>query len=402
MVTMPRLHETVDEILPGIIADRRHLHENPELGFQEVKTSGFVADRLRALGVEGIRTGINGTGITGLIRGTGTGAGSERVVLVRADMDALPILEENDVDYKSKNDGTMHACGHDAHTAILMGLARVLSDRKNQFAGTVKLLFQPAEEMFPGGAKGMIEEGVLDDPPVDAVFGLHMAQEQPVGTIIVGPGPVMAAADSFTIKVQGKGGHAAYPSYCVDPIVAGAQIIMALQTLVSREVGPTESAVVSTCVFTSGDAFNVIPDVAELGGTVRTFNPDVRDLLERRIVELVEEIGKALRVKVDVQYRRGYPATVNDPGAVEIVREAARAVVGEDRLIAADPKMGAEDFSYFLMERPGAFFFVGSRNEDRGLVWGHHHPRFDIDEESLATGLETMATTVVTYLERGL
>ena len=402
MVTMARLHDTVDEILPGIIADRRFLHENPELGFQEIKTSKFVAERLASLGVEDIRTGINQTGVTGLIRGTGSGAGKDRVVLVRADMDALPILEAYDVEYKSQVDGTMHACGHDAHTAILLGLARVLIDRRDQFAGTVKVLFQPAEELPPGGAEGMIREGVLDAPHVDAVFGLHMAQDQPVGKVSVGPGPVMAAADGFKITIQGKGGHAAYPSYCVDPIVAGAQIIVALQTLVSRETDPTMSAVISTSFFNSGDAFNVIPDIAELGGTVRTFDPELRTFLQKRIPELVEGVAASLRAEVDVVYTLGYPATVNDPAATEIVREAVREVLGDEHLLVSEPKMGGEDFSYFLNERPGAFFFVGSNNEEKGLIWGHHHPRFDIDEESLGIGLETMAATVTTYLERGL
>jgi len=398
MATVPRMHEEVDEILPGIIADRRFLHENPELGFQEVKTAAFVVERLKSLGVEDIRTGINQTGVTGLIRGTAEGP--NKVVLVRADMDALPIHEENVVDYRSQTDGVMHACGHDAHTAILLGLARVLSDRKDQFAGTVKLLFQPAEELPPGGAKGMIEEGVLEDPHVDAVFGLHMSQNDPVGTIMVGAGPVMAAADRFTIAIQGKGGHGAYPSECVDPIVAGAQIVVALQEIVAREVDPMKSAVLSTCVFKSGDAFNVIPDTAQLGGTVRTFDPEVRDLMEQRIREVATGIGEALRVQVEVEYDRGYPATVNDPEMTQLVLEAATEIVGVENVRKLEPKMGAEDFSYFLEQRPGSYFFVGSKNEERGLVWGHHHPRFDIDEESLASGLATMATTVLMYLER--
>jgi amidohydrolase len=396
MVTVPRLVEDVDEILPGVVADRRHLHQHPELGFQEYETSRFVAQRLESMGVEDIRTGINGTGVTGIVRGKPGG----KTALIRADMDALPILEENDVDYKSAFDGVMHACGHDAHTAILLAVTRVLMDRRDQFTGTVKVLFQPAEEMFPGGANGMIAEGVLEDPYVDEVFGLHMANDQPVGKIIVGAGPVMAAADSFTIKIQGKGGHAAYPSYNVDPVVIGSQIVVALQTLVAREVDPTKSAVVSTCIFRAGDAFNVIPDVAELGGTVRTFDPEVRDHLEQRIGELASGIATSMRASVDYEFRRGYPATVNDADAVEIVKDAAVGVVGAENVLRADPKMGAEDFSYFLEHRPGTFFFVGSKNEERGLIWGHHHPRFDIDEESLGIGIQTMVATVLSYLDQ--
>ena len=397
MVVADPLQNDIDEIMPGVIADRRHLHEHPELGFQEHETAKLVAERLQSLGVEDIRTGINQTGVTGLIRG---GAGAGKTVLVRADMDALPIVEENAVDYKSQNEGVMHACGHDAHTAMLLGLARVLSDRRAELRGTVKLLFQPAEELPPGGAIGMIEAGVLDDPPVDAVFGLHVSQEDPVGQIHVVAGPALAAADRFSIHIQAKGGHGAAPHECVDPIAVGAQIVSALQTLVSREVDPVQSAVVSVCTFHAGKAFNVIPDTAEMGGTVRTFSPEVRDLLEERIGALAKSIGAAMRAEVETTYTRGYPATVNDEAMTELVREAARQVVGEDRLKVATPQMGAEDFSYFLLERPGCFFFVGSKNEDKGLVWGHHHPRFDIDEECMSAGIGTMAATVLNYLNQ--
>jgi len=398
MATQTRLHDDIDEILPGVIADRRHLHEHPELGFQEVETAKFVADRLAALGVEDIRTGINKTGVTGLIHGTKPGSGPAKVMLLRADMDALPIHEENEVDYKSKNDGVMHACGHDAHTAILLGVARILSNRKDEFSGTVKLLFQPSEELFPGGAKGMIEEGVLEDPHVDGVFGLHMAQENAVGTIKVAGGPVMAAPDSFRVTVQGKGGHGAYPHKTVDPVVIGAQIVVALQTLVSREIDPLDNAVISTTFFNSGDAFNVIPDIAKLGGTVRTFKPETRDYLEKRIPELVKAVGEALGATIEVSFERGYPATVNDPAEAERVRAAAAKVVGEENVIEMTPVMGGEDFSYFLEQRPGAYFFVGSKNEEKGLIWGHHHPKFDIDEESLAIGIEATVETVFSYL----
>ena len=398
MVVASTLVNDVDEILPGVIADRRHLHENPEIGFQEFKTAAFVKQRLESLGVEDIQTGIAVTGVTGVIRGTASGPG--RHVMVRADMDALPIHEENEVDYKSQTDGVMHACGHDAHTAILLGLARILTDRKSEFSGSVKLLFQPAEELPPGGAQAMVAAGVLNDPPIEAVFGLHMSQSDPVGTISVGAGPVMAAADAFKIVIQGKGGHAAYPSENIDPVVIGSQIVVALQSLVSRETDPMESAVLSTCVFNAGDAFNVIPDTAELAGTVRTFKPDVRDHMEKRIGEVARGIAEAMQASAEVTYTRGYPATVNDPAMTDLAREAAIEVVGEENVIELEPKMGAEDFSYFLEQKPGSYFFVGSNNESRGLVWGHHHPKFDIDEESLGAGLGTMATSVLKYLTR--
>ena len=398
MVVATEFRNDVDEILPGVVADRRHLHENPELGFQEVKTAAFVTERLQSLGVEDIRTGINKTGVTGLIRGTGTGAGKDKVVLVRADMDALPILEANEVDYRSKNDGAMHACGHDSHTAMLLGLSRLLMDRRDQFAGTVKVLFQPAEELPPGGAEGMIREGVLEDPKVDAVFGLHVSSDTETGVIKVGDGPIMAAADAYKITVQGKGGHGASPHQTVDPVIIGSNIVVALQTLVSREVDPIDNAVVSNCVFKAGEAFNVIPDTANLAGTVRTFLPETRDLLERRIGELASGIAESMGGAADVLYTRGYPASVNDVAMSDVVREAARAVVGEENVQVAEPKMGAEDFSYFLIERPGCFFFVGTKNEEKESDWPHHHPRFDIDEVGMTAGIATMAATVVNYL----
>jgi amidohydrolase len=397
MVATTRLENDIDELMPGIIADRRHLHENPELGFHEHETARFVAERLRALGVEDIRTGINQTGITALVKGQ---QGPGRVVLVRADMDALPIHEENDVEYKSQNDGVMHACGHDAHTAILLAVTRLLMERRDQFKGTVKVLFQPAEEIFPGGANGMIREGVLEAPHVDAVLGLHMSQSDPLGEIHVAAGPVMAAADSFRIKIQGKGGHGAAPHECVDPILIGTQIVSALQSLVARETDPLEQAVVSVCAFHAGEAFNVIADTAELRGTVRTFTAELRDQMETRLTALAQNVAIAMRGEATVEYQRGYPASINDEGMVEIVREAAKQVVGEEKVITSKPQMGAEDFSYFLLERPGAFFFVGSKNEERGLVWGHHHPRFDIDEESMANGVGTMLTSILAYLNQ--
>lgn len=397
---MPQVEEIrkdVDEILPGLIADRRHLHENPELGFQEFKTAEFVRQRLEQLGVEDIRTGIGVTGVTGLITGTKPGAGKN--VLVRADMDALPIHEENEVDYKSKNEGVMHACGHDAHTAILMGLGRFLTDNKDKFSGTVKLCFQPAEELPPGGAQAMIKEGVLNDPPIDAVFGLHMSNQSPVGQLFVGSGPIMAAADGYTITINGKGGHGAYPHGCIDPVIVGAQIVVALQSIVSRNVDPMDAAVVSNCVFQSGEAFNVIPDTAILKGTVRTFKPETRDLMEKRITELANTIADAMGAKATVDYTRGYPPTVNNDEMTEIARIAGIAAVGEENVMPKTPAMGAEDFSYFLEEKPGSYFFVGSGNEEKGLTWGHHHPKFDIDEESMGHGLTAMAMGVLTYLE---
>jgi len=397
MTALPSLVADVDEILPGVIADRRHLHEHPELGLQEFETAKFVAQRLESLGVEDIQTGIHVTGVTGLIRGTGAGPGGDKVVLLRADMDALPILEENDVEYASKTPGIMHACGHDAHTAILLGVARILMDRRSEFAGTVKVLFQPAEEIPPGGAKGMIKAGVLENPHVDAVFGLHMAQGLPLGQVGVRGGPVMAGGDLFEITIQGKGGHAARPQAAIDPVVIGSQIVSALQTVVSRETDPMDSAVLSITFFKAGDAFNVIPDVAKIGGTVRWFRTEVAAKMEERLIAIATGVGAACGAEVTVNFMRGYAPTINDDAQAETVRKAAVEVVGEEHVITPSPVMGGEDFSRFLLNRPGAFFTIGSMNEEKGLVWGHHHPKFDIDEESLGIGVATMVNTVLTY-----
>jgi amidohydrolase len=396
--TVSRLRPDVDEILPGVIADRRWLHENPELGFEEFKTAEFVRQRLESLGVDDIQTGIAVTGVTGVIRGTAQGPG--RNVLIRADMDALPIHEENDVDYRSQTDGVMHACGHDAHTAIQLGVARLLMERRDQFSGSVKVLFQPSEEQGTGGARPMIEAGVLNDPPIDAVFGLHMAAETPVGKIEVAPGAVGAAADSFKIRIQGNGGHGAAPHQTVDPLAIGVQMASALQTIVSRNADPMEQLVVSVCNFHSGFADNVIPDTAELGGTVRTFTPEMRDMAENRLTEIANGVAEAMGGKAVVEYKRGYPPTINNTGMAELVKEAAIQVVGEENVVVGEPMMGAEDFSYFLNEKPGCFFNVGHRNEERGITWPHHHPKFDVDEEALGHGMATMLQVVMNYLAR--
>lgn len=389
------IRDDVEEILPGVVADRRHLHANPELAFEEYETSKFVTDRLQSLGVEDIRTGIGKTGVTGLIKGD---KGEGRVVLLRADMDALPILEENNVDYSSETDGKMHACGHDAHTAMLLGAARVLAGRKDQFAGTIKLLFQPAEEVPPGGAIAMIDDGALEDPHVDAVFGLHVAAELPAGKLGVRAGLASAASDRFRITIKGKGGHAARPNIAVDPVVVGAHIVTALQTLVSREASPTDAAVVTIGSIIGGDAFNVIPDTAEIRGTVRTFNPELRDIIAERLPVLAEGVGAAMRAEIDVHYFKGYPGMVNDEEMTELVRQVAVDVVGEDNVIEIPTGMGGEDFAHFLLARPGCFFRVGTRNEARDIVYGHHHPKFDVEEDGMAPGIATTVETALRYL----
>jgi amidohydrolase len=393
---MPTLPPDIDEIVPGVVADRRHIHENPELGFEETETAAFVAQRLEALGAEDIRTGIAKTGITALIRGRGPGP--DKCVLLRADMDALPIDEEVDTDYASKTPGVMHACGHDAHTAMLLGAARILLERRDQFSGTVKLLFQPSEENNGGGAKPMIEAGVLENPHVDAVFGQHLMSPIPTGYIGVSGGPIQASADSFEITVQGKGGHGAMPHETVDPIMVGADIISGLRSIVSRNVDPLDSVVVSVCGFHSGKAYNVIPDKAVMGGTVRTFSNENRDLAENRLKQVAEGIAAAQGATVTIDYQRGYPPTVNDVAMSELAATSIAKVVGEQGVYEMRPMMPAEDFSYFLEERPGCYFMTGCRNEEKGIVWPHHHPKFDIDEEAIGIGVAALVSVAMDYL----
>jgi amidohydrolase len=389
------LRNDIDEILPGVIADRRHFHENPELAFEEFETAKFVADRLQQLGLEDIKTGVGGTGVTGLIKGK---KGDGKVVMLRADMDALPIDEENDVDYKSGVAGKMHACGHDAHTAMLLGVARILMDRRDDFKGTVKVLFQPAEEVPPGGAIEMIRDGALEEPHVDACLGLHVASDMPAGQIAVRSGPGSAGSDRFRAIIQGKGGHAARPQSAIDPVVVASQVVLALQTLVSRETDPMESAVVSTTAIQAGDAFNVIPDTAELRGTVRTLSPDVRDHMSKRLPEVIKGVASALGGEAKVEHILGYPSLQNDEEMANITREAAIEAVGEESVIEGELGMGGEDFSYFSLERPSCFFRCGTRNEERGIVWGHHHPKFDTEEEGFVNGMATMANAAMKYL----
>ena len=389
------LKQEFDEILPGVVADRRHFHENPELAFEEVKTAAYVAERLQQLGVEDIKTGVGKTGVTGLIRGE---KGDGKVVMLRADMDALPILEEVDAEYKSKVDGVMHACGHDAHTAMLLGVARILMQHKANFKGTVKVLFQPAEEVPPGGAQAMIKDGALEDPRVDAAFGLHVASDMPAGQIGWRSGPGSAGSDRFRAVIKGKGGHAARPQSSTDPVVIAAQIIIALQSLVSRETDPMDSVVLSTTAVLAGEAFNVIPDTAELRGTVRTIDPDSRERMEKRVQEVIKGIAQTLGAETEITYIKGYPSLQNDEAMADIVRRAAIEVVGEDQVIESGLGLGGEDFSYFSLEVPSCFFRCGTRNEERDIVWGHHHPKFDVEEEGFVNGMATMANAAITYL----
>jgi amidohydrolase len=380
-----------------ITADRRTIHEQPELAYEETQTAALVAGRLRQLGIE-TASGIAGTGVVGLIKGGRPG----KTVLLRADMDALPILEQVESGHRSRVDGKMHACGHDGHTAMLLAAARLLQERRDDIAGNVKLMFQPAEEHGTrGGALPMIEAGLLDAPRVDAAFALHVDAAHEAGQIALRSGPTMAAADRFTVMVRGRGGHAARPHQTVDPIVVAAQMITAMQTLVSREVSPVQQAVVTVGSLDAGTAFNVIPDSARLRGTVRTYQPEIRDLIERRLKELTMGMAAAMRASAEVEYVRGYPPIVNHESGVEAVRRVAVEAAGEAQTVEQEMLMGAEDFSYVLQRVPGAMFYLGVRPMGAAEMRPTHSPIFDLDESALPLGTAVLAATALGYLAAG-
>ncbi len=360
---------------------RRDFHRHPELAFEEVRTSGLVADRLREFGLEP-ETGIGGTGVVAVIES----GSSERSIGLRADMDALPIHEQNAFDHKSTCDGKMHACGHDGHTSMLLGAARYLSETRD-FDGRVVLIFQPAEEK-DGGAREMIRDGLFDRFSIDQVYGMHNLPGTAVGEFALCSGPMMAAIDTFEARVVGIGGHAAFPHGCKDGIVAAAQIVSAWQSIVARNVDPIESAVISTTMIHAGDAFNVLPAVIELGGCVRTFDPNVQDLIQTRLREIGEALCAAHDLTFEFEYNRYYPATVNSAAEVE---RSARAVSQMGMTVDTEmsPIMGSEDFSFMLQERPGAFVMTGN-----GPSSGLHTPLYDFNDALLSVGTEYWVTLV--------
>jgi amidohydrolase len=380
-----------------LVADRRFLHQHPELGFKEEATAAFIADRLRPLGLDDVQTGVGRTGVVGLLRGS---VGPGPCVLLRADMDALPIEELNDVPYRSQLPGVMHACGHDAHVAMLLGAAKLLAQHRADFAGTVKFVFQPSEEANGGGARPMIEAGVLENPNVGAAFGLHIGTNVPLGKIAVKAGPVNASADSAIVTIRGQGGHAARPHQAVDPVVIGAHCIIALQTVVSREVNPSSPAVITVGTLHAGTVSNVIPEDATFRATVRTVDQRTRTLLSERIPAVVRGIAEAFRATADVQYRLGYPPLLNDAAMASLVREVAHDVVGTENVSAPSVGMGAEDMAYFLEAVPGAFYRLGARNRATGKTFSNHHPRFDIDEDALPIGAAMHAAVALRWLRQ--
>ncbi len=377
-----------------LIATRRDLHQHPELGFEERRTGALVAERLERLGYT-VQKGVGKTGVVGVR--DGAPQGNARCVLIRADMDALPIEEANDVPYRSQHPGKMHACGHDGHVAIGLEVARRF--HAAYLPGAVKLAFQPAEEIS-NGAEAMIAAGVLDGPTVDAAFGIHLWNDLPVGSIAVMAGPMMASVDEFEIAIVGKGGHAAAPHQAIDPVLIAAHMVTGLQSLISRRRNPFEEGVISVTQMNAGHAFNVIPGRATLRGTVRTFGGRFYDEVPRLVEETAQGIAHAFGARAEVRYRRMSKPLVNDPEMTTLMNEAAREIVGPERLVDGVRTMGGEDMSFFLAKVPGAFAFVGSAPSD-GKASPHHSPTFDIDEGSLVIGAELLSRTAVRYLEQG-
>ncbi|MBD1928407.1 amidohydrolase [Trichocoleus sp. FACHB-90] len=388
-VDISRIRREIQELQPTIVELRRRLHQKPELGFREHLTAELISQKLQEWGIEH-QTGIAQTGIVATIHGDKPG----KVLAIRADMDALPIQEQNDVPYRSQHDGVMHACGHDGHTAIALSVAFYLSQHRQDFTGTVKIIFQPAEE-GPGGAVPMIEAGVLQNPQVDAIVGLHLWNNLPLGTVGVRNGALMAATESFRCTIQGKGGHGAIPQQTVDSILVAAHIVTALQTIVARNVSPLESAVVTVGEIHAGTAVNVIADTAYLSGTVRYFNPALGELIPQRLEQVIAGVCQSHGATYKLDYQRHYPAVINDATIAELVRSVAEGVIETPLGIVPECQtMGGEDMSFFLQAVPGCYFFLGSANPDKDLAYPHHHPRFNFDETALGMGVEIFVRCV--------
>ncbi len=377
----------------NMIAMRRDFHRNPELAFKESRTAGIIADQLQANGLE-VSTGIAETGVVGLLRGGKPG----KTIMVRADIDALPILEEQtaDADYRSRTDYVMHACGHDGHTAIALAMASLMAERRDEISGTVKFLFQPAEEIV-GGAEPMIKQGVMQG--VDAVVGLHLSSNFEVGKVAMRVGPSMANVDSIKITVRGKGGHGSQPEKAIDSVMVACQLVNTLQTIVSREVAPSDAAVLSFGTINGGFASNIIAPEVILTGTVRSYLSEVRDLMIQRIEEIAVGLGKTLRCEVKFEVAYSCPAVVNDQTMTELVHKSASKTLGEQNVLELPPIMGSDDMSLFLKAAPGCYFMVGAGKSD-GTSAPHHHPGFDIEENSMAVGARVMTQAVVDYLSR--
>lgn len=388
-VDQSQIRLDIRTLQPQLVTWRRGLHQRPELGFKEHLTCQFIAQKLQEWGIEH-QTGVAQTGIVATIDSGFPGP----VLAIRADMDALPIQEENEVSYRSQHDGLMHACGHDGHTAIALGTAYYLAKHRQNFVGIVKIIFQPAEE-GPGGAKPMIEEGVLKNPDVDAIIGLHLWNNLPLGTVGVRKGALMAAVECFSCTILGKGGHGAMPHQTVDSVLVSAQIVNALQTIVARNVDPIDSAVVTVGELHAGTKHNIIADTARMNGTVRYFNPQLKGFIRQRIEQIIAGVCQSQGASYELDYWHQYPPVINDANIAELVRSVASEVVETPAGIVPECQtMGAEDMSFFLQEIPGCYFFLGSANPEKDLAYPHHHPRFNFDETALSMGVEIFVRCV--------
>lgn len=376
---MPIVNRVTD-LHPEVTAWRRDIHAHPELSYQEHRTSAFVAQRLREFGCDEIVTGLGKTGVVGVIKGKKAASSSGvKVIGLRADMDALPLEETTGLPYASQTKGVMHACGHDGHTAMLMGAARYLSETRS-FAGTAVLIFQPAEENGAGAA-AMIKDGLMERFRIEQVYGMHNLPRIPIGTFAIRQGPIMASTDSIDVSIVGRGGHSFEPHRCIDSLVAGAQLVTALQQIVARNVNPLESVLISIGEFYSGTNRSTIPELTELRGSLRTLTPEMRDLVEKRAREVVAGIALASGAKIDLAYRRGYPVTFNHPEQTDLATKTARDVAGESNVHETPPAMAAEDFAYMLEARPGAYIFCGN-----GDSAGLHHSAYNFNDEAILYG----------------
>jgi len=396
---MPNFLQHAEELFPYTQSLRRDFHIHPELGFREVRTGGIVAKELEALGIE-VTKGVGKTGVVGWLEGSKPGP----TILLRFDMDALPITEDTGAEYTSTNPGIMHACGHDGHTAIGLTVAKMLYSHREELAGNIKFCFQPSEEgnngEEVGGALMMMRDGVLESPKVDKTLSLHIWNDKPLGWINVAKGPVMAGAELFSIKLTGKGGHGAAPDTTVDPVIAAAHIVTALQTITSRNVPPLKSSVVSVTSLHAGTAFNVIPQTAELGGTIRNFDPAVRALVLERFEKIVRGIAESMGCQIEIELKQVTPPVINNDEITASVLRSAQVLFPQTE-IETEPylTMGAEDMGYMQEKVAGCYFMVGSANDEKNLNYNHHHPKFDFDEKVLITASALMATAAADLLK---
>jgi amidohydrolase len=390
---MVDIYKETKDLFDYTQAMRRDFHMHPELGFEEVRTAEVVSNELNSLGID-VQPGVGKTGVVALIRGQQPGP----TVLLRFDMDALPVTEETGAAYASKTEGIMHACGHDGHVAIGLSVAKILYKYFKVWSGTAKLVFQPAEEGL-GGAERMIEDGVLENPTPDYSLSLHMWNERPVGEICVTPGPAMAGAEGFSITVVGKGAHGAQPHQGLDPILASSHIVTALQSVVSRNVPPLETAVLSVTSIHGGTAFNVIPPEVKMQGTIRTYLPEVREKVIARMEEIVTGVAESMGCQATTYIDHTIPAVINDPKISQRIQAIVGEVLPNDTLITNERTMGSEDMAFMMNEIPGCYIFIGSNNSQKGLDFGHHHPKFDFDEEALPRGVALITAAAMDLLQ---